>query len=36
MSDGWTVKTADRLPSAHYEHSIAVVEGGVDVLTDGR
>jgi methionyl aminopeptidase len=36
MSDGWTVKTADRLPSAHYEHSVAVVKSGADVLTDGR
>lgn len=36
MDDGWTVKTVDRLPSAHYEHTIAVVAGGADILTDGR
>jgi methionyl aminopeptidase len=34
--DGWTVVTADRLPSAHFEHTIAVMAAGVQVLTDGR
>lgn len=34
--DGWTVVTRDRLPSAHFEHTIAVGAGGSDVLTDGR
>jgi len=34
--DGWTVKTRDGLPSAHFEHTVAVVAGGADVLTDGR
>jgi len=34
--DGWTVLTCDRLPSAHFEHTIAITAGGVDVLTDGR
>lgn len=33
LPDGWTVVTADRQPSAHFEHTIAVVEGGADVLT---
>jgi len=36
LSDGWTVITADRKPAAHFEHTIAVTERGVDVLTDGR
>jgi len=35
-SDGWTVLTADREPSAHFEHTVAVTENGSDVLTDGR
>ena len=35
-ADGWTVVTRDRLPSAHFEHTLAVVAGGADVLTDGR
>ena len=33
MSDHWTVKTQDRSLSAQWEHTMAVVSGGVDVLT---
>ncbi len=33
MSDEWTVLTADRSLSAHFEHSVAVVDGGYDVLS---
>lgn len=33
LSDGWTVVTSDGKPSAHFEHTIAVVAGGSDVLT---
>ena len=33
LSDGWTAVTADRKLSAQYEHSIAVTEDGVRVLT---
>jgi methionyl aminopeptidase len=33
--DGWTVVTADRKPSAHFEHMIAVTADGPTVLTDG-
>jgi len=36
LPDGWTVLTADRQPSAHYEHTVAVAAGGAEVLTDGR
>ena len=36
LEDGWTVVTEDRMPAAHFEHTIAVTENGVDVLTDGR
>ncbi|MDG2342166.1 MAG: type I methionyl aminopeptidase [Cytophagales bacterium] len=32
-SDGWTVITADRKPSAHYEHNIAVVNGKPEILS---
>ncbi len=32
-SDGWTVRTADKLPSAHFEFAVAVTEKGADVLT---
>lgn len=31
--DGWTVVTADGLPSAHFEHTVAVTANGADVLT---
>lgn len=33
LSDGWTVVTRDRSLSAQWEHSIAVVEGGYEILT---
>lgn len=33
MPDGWTFVTADGLPSAHFEHTVAVRENGPDVLT---
>ncbi len=33
LDDGWTVKTADGKPSAHYEYAVAVREGKADVLT---
>jgi methionyl aminopeptidase len=36
LTDGWTVVTADRRPSAHYEHTVAVSATGAEVLTDGR
>jgi methionyl aminopeptidase len=31
--DGWTVRTADRRPSAHFEHTVAVTQQGVEILT---
>ncbi len=33
LDDGWTVLTADRSLSAHYEHSVALTENGVEILT---
>lgn len=36
LDDGWTVVTEDRQPAAHFEHTIAVTETGVEILTDGR
>ena len=32
--DGWTVRTRDRKPAAHFEFAVAVRKGGPDVLTD--
>lgn len=31
--DEWTVKTKDGLPSAHFEHSVAITENGPDILS---
>lgn len=31
--DGWTIRTADRKPSAHFEHTIAVHEDRTEILT---
>jgi methionyl aminopeptidase len=33
MRDGWTIKTADGSPSAHFEYAVAVDRGKADVLT---
>ncbi len=33
LRDGWTVVTADGLPSAHFEHTIAVTRGEAEILT---
>jgi methionyl aminopeptidase len=31
--DGWTISTSDRMPSAHFEHTVAVKAGKADVLS---
>jgi methionyl aminopeptidase len=31
--DEWTVKTSDGLPSAHFEHSVAITNNGPDILS---
>ncbi len=32
--DGWTIHTRDRMPSAHFEHSVVVKKGKADILSD--
>lgn len=32
-ADGWTISTADRLPSAHFEWAVAVDKGKPDILS---
>ncbi len=32
-SDGWTIRTSDRKPSAHFEHTVAILEKGPEILT---
>ena len=31
--NGWTVTTKDKLPSAQWEHTVLITDGGVEVLT---
>jgi methionyl aminopeptidase len=31
--DGWTITTADGLPSAHFEHTVAIVNGKAEILS---
>lgn len=33
LADGWTITTADRMPSAHFEHTVAVRQEQADVLS---
>ena len=33
-NDGWTIRTRDKNPSAHYEHSVVVRKGQADILSD--
>jgi methionyl aminopeptidase len=32
-NDGWTIRTVDRMPSAHFEHTVAVRKGKPEILT---
>ena len=32
--DGWTIHTRDRMPSAHFEHSVVVQKNKADILSD--
>lgn len=32
-SDGWQCRTRDRKPSAHFEHTVAIIDGRTEVLT---
>jgi methionyl aminopeptidase len=31
--DGWTIRTADNLPSAHFEHTVAIGKNKADILS---
>ncbi len=33
LSDGWTILTADRKPSAHFEHDVAMIDGKPELLS---
>ena len=32
-NDGWTIRTLDRKPSAHFEHTIAVKKQKAEILS---
>jgi len=32
-NDGWTIRTMDKKPSAHFEHAVAIKNNGVDILS---
>ena len=32
--DGWTIHTADKMPSAHFEHCVAIGQNGADILSN--
>ena len=32
-ADGWTIRTRDRMPSAHFEHTVAIGKHGADILS---
>ncbi len=34
LEDGWTIVAKDGLPTAHFEHSVAVTRQGPDILSD--
>ncbi len=36
LSDGWTIVTRDRKPSAHFEHTIVITKNGPNILTSGK
>jgi len=31
--DGWTIRTNDKKPSAHFEHAIAIRKSEADILS---
>ncbi len=35
-ADGWTIRTADRKPSAHYEHTVAIFKDETEILTSHK
>ena len=33
LKDGWTIVTADKKPSAHFEHNVAMIDGKAEILS---
>lgn len=36
LEDGWTTVTDDGRPSAHFEHTVAILSDGVEILTEWK
>lgn len=36
MTDGWKIVTSDGLPSAHFEHTVALTKTGPEILTNSK
>ena len=36
LSDNWTIVATDGLPTAHFEHSVAITREGPSILSDHR
>jgi len=32
-ADGWTIRTLDRLPAAHFEHDVVIRKGKAEILS---
>ncbi len=32
-NDGWTIKSQDKLPAAHFEHTVAILDEGPEILS---
>ncbi|MBO6762683.1 MAG: type I methionyl aminopeptidase, partial [Roseivirga sp.] len=35
-SDGWTIRTRDKKPSAHFEHTVAIFKDRTEILTSHK
>jgi methionyl aminopeptidase len=35
-ADGWTIRTLDRKPSAHFEHTVAIINNKTEILTSHK
>ena len=33
LNDGWTIITSDGMPSAHFEHDVAIIDGKPEILS---
>jgi methionyl aminopeptidase len=33
LNDGWTIVTADKMPAAHFEHTVSIRPDKADVLS---